>query len=95
MNKAAMAMLERVFKREVEAAISHWPSHLFQTDSKLAAKMAEDGYLRHRTLELPGDRFGRIAVSGYELTDLGRMHYCMTCSDEPEDATQSSPAKST
>ena len=89
MNKAELTLLEKLFEREVEAALNKWPSHLLQTRSKVAAKLAEDGYLQTRRIQLPGDRLGPIVVEGYELTHFGRLTYCATCSDEPDERAAS------
>lgn len=81
MTKAELAMLEKVFSREVEAALNKWPHHLFHSRGQIAARLATDGYLQYRIIELPDLNFGRIHVDGYELTHLGRLAYCMTCDD--------------
>lgn len=73
-NKASLDMLERAFTREIEGAIGG-RSGLLQVRSKLAAKLAADGYLEHTKLQIPS-RLGPITIAGYALTHLGRMTYC-------------------
>ena len=72
-------MLEKAYAAEVNGALTGGFG-LMQTRSKIAAKLVEDGYLRP-TEETLRDRFGVIKVRGYELTDLGRLTYCMSCDD--------------
>lgn len=78
MNKRYLAMLERAFVAEIEAATVGGLG-LIQTRSKLAAELAKAGYLVacERTL---GGRFP-VVVKGYELTDLGRLTYCQAAHD--------------
>lgn len=65
-------LLERAYGAEVEGAIFK-RSHIMQTRSKLAPKLVSEGLLR----EVVGT-YGTLTISGYELTDLGRMSYCMS-----------------
>ena len=69
MKKTELDFLERVFAAEIEG-------RLYQTKSKLAKQMESDGYVFATTKRLGYDRFGTIEVSGYCLTDRGRIAYC-------------------
>ena len=81
MNKKRLALLEKAFAAEINAAIEKHPLHLIQSNSKLAETMANEGYLARRTIVYRG-----AAIEGYELTHFGRLAYCMTCDDgEPEE----------
>lgn len=76
MNKKEMQLLEKAFDAEVHAALSGGV-HLIQSRTKLAAKMVDDGMLAETSISL-GGRFP-VEVKGLELTELGRMTYCMSC----------------
>ena len=80
MNKKELQLLEKAFDAEVHAALSGG-LHLIQTRQKLAEKMVADGLLAEKTIIL-GGRFP-VTVKGFELTEFGRMTYCMGC--EPPD----------
>lgn len=71
MKKTELAILERVFEAEVRGALSRNGIHLFQTKSKLAKKLADEGYLIFTEMNFQG-----MTISGYELTHLGRLTYC-------------------
>ncbi|AZF37720.1 hypothetical protein C4J88_2940 [Pseudomonas sp. R4-39-08] len=71
MAKSVFNMLEKVFAAEVENRLP------YQTKSKLAVEMEEFGYL-----ELGSERMG--TVSGYYLTNAGRLAYCEECRDVEE-----------
>ncbi len=79
MNKRELALLERAFSAEVEAAINKTGLHLMQTKAtKVADKLVSDGLLRKVSTSV-GNGPLTIRLSGYELTEVGRMAYCMTC----------------
>lgn len=44
----------------------------YQTKSKVAAQLAEDGYLEFIEHKIPTD-IGQMTVGGYYLTHLGRI----------------------
>jgi hypothetical protein len=73
-----MDMLERAFTSEVNG------ENLFQTKSRLAEVLAEDGYLEEASYTIEG-RFP-VIVKGYRLTHLGRLTYCLSCEDDDADA---------
>lgn len=74
MTKSERTILEKAFEVEVNGALSTHGIHLFQTKSKVAAKLAEEGYLTFSSTNFRG-----VKISGYELTHLGRLTYCVTC----------------
>lgn len=74
MNKAELALLERAFTAEINAALSkNDVLRLIQTRSRVAKKLVENGMLRETTIFS-----GHVSVTGYELTHLGRFTYCAT-----------------
>lgn len=77
MNKRELLLLEKAFNAEIGAALSGSGVHLIQTRSKLALKLVEDGMLAKKTVNM-GGRFP-MTINGFELTELGRMIYCMNC----------------
>ena len=81
MTARELALLERAFDAEVRAAILHHVTHLIQLRGKLADNLVADGLLRKTSTQLRGFS-GTVTISGYELTELGRLTYCMTCEDD-------------
>ena len=78
MNKKEIALLERAYTAEVEAALSKSRVHVMQTKAKtLADKLVSDGLLMAASVHTPGP--WPCTVEGYELTEAGRLAYCMTC----------------
>ena len=75
MNRKELDLLEKVYCREIDGAINNHPG-LFQTKSKLAQKLEDEGYLVKVTTVL-GGRFP-VTVEGYRLTLLGNFTYCMS-----------------
>lgn len=75
-------MLARVFAAEVDAALSDQPlRRLVQTRSRVAAQLAEDGYLvLDRVTVGAGSRFP-VVVTGYVLTEAGRLAYCISAGE--------------
>jgi hypothetical protein len=76
MNKQELSILERAFILEIESALNKGP-YLLQTKSKVAAALAQEGYL-----EATQEVFKGVVLKGYRLTHLGRMTYCETCEGE-------------
>ena len=83
MNTKEMRLLEKAFDAEVHAALSGG-MHLIQSRTKLAEKMVADGMLAEKSIAI-GGRFP-VEVKGLELTELGRMTYCMSCDPLPDNA---------
>ena len=79
MKKAEYAMLEKVFAAEIDGALSHSGIHLYQASksNKIILKLRDEGYVREATITL-GGRFP-VEITGWELTDIGRLSYCMAC----------------
>lgn len=75
MNKPTMALLEKAFAAEIDFALKQSILPLIHTKSKLAKKLAEEGLLLWVNEVVPGEF--PVRVSGYMLTDLGRMEYCL------------------
>lgn len=73
MAKSVFNLLDRVFGAEVEGRLP------YQTKSKLAKELEEFGYL-----EFGGEKMGVVVVSGYYLTQAGRMAYCQACPEVPD-----------
>lgn len=70
MNKKSLELLEKVFSAEIEGRLP------FQTNAKLAQDLCREGMLEQDEVLING-----VNVSGYWLTELGRMTYCQSCSD--------------
>ena len=73
MNKRELKVLEAAFSQEIEAALDGG-IRLYQTKSKLAEKLADEGYLNRTEIVFPG-RFP-VTLKGYMLTLLGNAAYC-------------------
>ena len=74
MNKRELALLERAYAAEIDAAVRGHGLDMIQTRSKLADKLVADGLLEPRTVQ---SRY--VTVTGYGLTHAGRFAYCQTC----------------
>jgi hypothetical protein len=80
MDEKDLAMLEKAFSAEVNAAFSGMP-HIFQTKAKARAeRLVVLGTLANRDVI-----FNRVRIAGYELTHFGRMTYCRTCETKRSD----------
>lgn len=77
MNKKEMALLEKAFSAEIEAALTKSRFYMIQTKTVLAEKLVADGLLRKVSERLHGPF--PCTVDGYALTEAGRLAYCMTC----------------
>lgn len=71
MTKAEMNCLEKAFAAEIEG-------RMFQSKSKLAASLADEGYLSPAVEKFPS-ALGEIVCHGWQLTHLGRITYCASC----------------
>ncbi len=69
MTKAELDLLERVFACDIEG-------RLYQTKSKLAQRLENEGFIINHSRSLGRDRFGEIIVKGYSLTFKGNFAYC-------------------
>lgn len=79
MNKRELAILEKAFVREIDAALTRTVP-ILQTKSKLAEKLVADGLLE-RVEVTCGRPPMQVKASGYVLTHAGRYEYCATCVD--------------
>jgi hypothetical protein len=81
MNGRKLALLEKAFMAEIDAALNAgiW---IMQSRSKLAKELVDSGHLIPAEMNTAG-RFP-IKVTGYALTHLGRLEYCVSCKDEIE-----------
>lgn len=77
MNKKELALLEKAFCAEIDAAMNQG-IHLLQTKAKLAEKLVNEGYFEKRVLQRNVGGL-TMTVTGYELTHLGRLTYCASC----------------
>ena len=74
-------MLGRLYAAEVESALSRdWMRGIVQTRSKAILALKEQGYAQEVERTTPGTF--PVKVKGWELTLLGNMAYCMTCTDD-------------
>lgn len=77
MNKQELALLEKAFCAEINAAMNQG-IHLLQTKARLAEKMVNEGYLEKVALKRNACGL-TMTVTGYELTHRGRIAYCQSC----------------
>lgn len=77
MNSLELALLEKAFATEIDAALNHTPRVIQTKSVKLADKLVADGLLR-KSEEIYGVHLP-VRLKGYELTEAGRRAYCMTC----------------
>lgn len=85
MNTKDLDLLEKAFDAEIEAAVSKSQLYMMQTKAtKRADALVNAGMLRKVSQTLAGN----CTVTGYALTELGRLTYCMSerCNGEPESA---------
>lgn len=75
MNKKELKILEMAFEAEINSAIEKSGIPIIQTESKIAKKLAEDGYLKYVKLNFRGG----LSVEGYQLTLAGHYAYCSSC----------------
>jgi len=73
-NKKELLILEKAFAAGIDQALSGTSLGIIQTKSKLAVKLAEQGFLELVTIRL-GGRIP-VLVTGYQLTLLGNFTYC-------------------
>lgn len=78
MNKRELALLEKAFAAEIDAALTKNGFGFMQTKSKLADKLVADGLLEKVERKQQWG-CGVACFTGYRLTLLGHMTYCMSC----------------
>lgn len=72
-----LRMLERLFIAEVEG-------RFFQSKAAMLKRLEAKGLVEHRQ-RLEPTAIGNMTVSFWELTHAGRLLYCMSCDDKPND----------
>jgi hypothetical protein len=72
MKRSELAVLERAFCAEIDG-------NVYQTKSKIAKKLEEEGYLVTKQIEFSG-RFP-VIVKGYVTSIRGNMAYCDSLKD--------------
>ena len=77
MTKAKIKMLERIFALEIEGRLP------FQSKSKVLLELEQAGMVERYRREYPPDRFGKIVVDGWALSQIGRFEYCTWASEQP------------
>ena len=76
-TKKVLRALEKVFTAEIEGRLP------FQSRAKVYSSLCDDGLLAPMTIELGGRL--PLMVSGYQLTHAGRITYCESCRDAPDE----------
>ena len=80
MDKRNLALIEKAFEAEIDAALRKSGLYMMQTRAvKRADALVADGLLR-KVKEMIA---GRLTVEGYTLTEAGRLAYCLTREDDP------------
>lgn len=74
MDKKERNLLEKAYEAEVNAALNKNIPHLMQTKSKTAKKLVDDLLLAEKEIVFNG-----VTIKGYELTNAGRIMYCINC----------------
>jgi len=79
MNNKDLDLLEKAFEAEMDAVMNRSPLQMMQTNSSRANSLVDKGRLSKARTLLKGG----VMVEGYELTELGRLTYCMSsrCED--------------
>lgn len=75
-TKAELCVLEQVFAAEIEGG-------RFQRKSKLVLALVERGLLQESF-----ENRGVFACTWYDLTHAGRLLYCMSCDDVPDEPSE-------
>lgn len=68
-------ILQRIFTAEIENRL---PAQL---QSKYLPGLQKRGFVQPMTRNFGRDALGVIEVSGWALTELGRMTYCQACTE--------------
>ncbi|WP_313327734.1 hypothetical protein [Enterobacter oligotrophicus] len=75
MNKKELAILEKAWMAEIDNDIP-----IIQTKSKIAAQLAEEGYLKLKEFTLGGAI--PVVIRGYQITHAGILAYCLSLPDD-------------
>lgn len=73
MNKKELDVLEKCFEAEINRAVNGGVG-LFQTQSKVAKKLEEEGFLVRDEVVMKG--VFPVIIKGYRLTISGNFTYC-------------------
>ncbi len=73
MNKKELDVLEKCFEAEINGAVNGGVG-LFQTQSKVAKNLEEEGFLVLDKVVMKG--VFPVTIKGYRLTLLGNITYC-------------------
>lgn len=81
LTKKELDLLEKIFKAEINGALNGG-IQIYQTKSKLAKKLLDEGLIKKVSTTLNGQF--PVTIEGYMLTLFGNLSYCMSdrCSDE-------------
>lgn len=71
MNKKQIFILEKAWMAEIDNDIP-----IIQSKSKIAAQLAEEGYLEWKEVTLGGAI--PIIIRGYQITHAGILAYCLS-----------------
>lgn len=75
MNKKQLEILEKAWMSEIDNDIP-----IIQTKSKIAERLADEGYLVWRELTLGGAI--PVVIRGYQITHAGILAYCLSLPDD-------------
>lgn len=73
MKKSELDLLEKVLDQEIDGAINRHAG-IYQTKSKIAKKLENEGFLIKVKIVLGGSF--PVTIEGYRLTLLGNFAYC-------------------
>jgi hypothetical protein len=79
MTKNELRALEKIFSHEIDQALNHH-NLPFQSKAKVYETLEADGMIKYVTVTV-GSGWSAVNVSGWQLTLLGHVTYCLTCSD--------------
>jgi len=65
-----------LIQAEIDSALNKTPP-IVQTESKVAEKLEEEGFIKFVELKL-GGRFA-VTIKGYKITLKGNITYCQYC----------------
>ncbi len=74
MNKRELDLLEEIYGFEIEAALGTRISDVHPARSKIAKRLEADGHIRLVTRDVAP----QCRLTGWVLTELGRMTYCFS-----------------
>ncbi|EMC7876530.1 hypothetical protein VLI38_002165 [Enterobacter roggenkampii] len=75
MNKKQISILEKAWMAEIDNDIP-----IIQSKSKIAAQLADEGYLEWKEATLGGAI--PIVIRGYQITHAGILAYCLSLPDD-------------